>query len=91
MKMTLQNVKAIFRDAKENNDNYVAMWIRMPGCDKAEIIINPKSNFDKKLEYYLKAYNDDLTLKTCNEIRIVGMGRYESLTEFGELEDEENE
>lgn len=89
--MTMGNVKAIFRDAKAEGDKYIAIFIKMPGCDKPEIIINPSENFDSKLEYYMKAYNDDLTLKACNDISIVGMGRYKSLTEFGELEDEDNE
>ena len=36
------------------------------------MIINPKENFISKMEYYQKAYNDDLTLKNFNGIRIIG-------------------
>lgn len=37
-----------------------------------EIIVNPKKNFKSKLEYYEKAYNEDLTLKNNTDIRITG-------------------
>jgi hypothetical protein len=43
----------------------------MEGFEKPEVIINPKQNFDTKLTYYIKAYNNDLTLKSFNGIKIV--------------------
>jgi hypothetical protein len=39
-----------------------------------EKIINPKENFAAKLEYYAKAYNEDLTLKNAPHIKIVNYG-----------------
>ena len=45
------------------------MW---RGFKDSEVIINPNANFDNKLEYYKKAYNDDLTLKSFNGIKIIG-------------------
>ena len=44
----------------------------MEGFPNPEVIINSKGNFDKKLEYYQNAYNDDLTLKSFNGIKIIG-------------------
>lgn len=48
----------------------IGLYITVPGCDKEEIIINPPENLDYKLEYYKRSYNDDLTLKAFNQIRI---------------------
>ena len=44
----------------------------MQGFLKPEIIINENENFDSKFAYYKKAYNEGLTLKTFNGIKIVG-------------------
>lgn len=42
-----------------------------------EIQVNPKANFETKLKYIEGAYNNDLTLKTNSNIKIVS---YEFLT-----------
>ena len=42
----------------------------MKGFRDPEIIINSYENFDSKLEYYKKAYDEDLKLKTFDGIRI---------------------
>lgn len=55
--------------AKENA-NFMMVMVSVNGGDP-EIIINPKTNFKAKLEYYAKAYNDDLTLKANPNIKIV--------------------
>lgn len=68
---TMEEMIEIFEDAKEFNSNYVAVKVEMDGFDKPEIIINEKENIDSKLEYYKKAYNDDLTHKHSLGIRIV--------------------
>lgn len=44
----------------------------MAGFKNPEIIINENANFDKKFDYYKKAYNENLTLKTFKGIKIVG-------------------
>lgn len=72
MELTISHLINCFNGAKENNAKYVAVKIEMQGFEKPEIIINKKENFDTKLEYYKKAYNDDLTLKTFNGIKIIG-------------------
>ncbi|WP_431785925.1 hypothetical protein [Paenibacillus lactis] len=71
IKPTMSEMIEIFEDAKEFNANYVAVKILMDGFEKPEIIINEKENIDSKLEYYKKAYNDDLSHKYSNGIRIV--------------------
>ena len=70
--LTLENLEGCFISAKKRKCMYVGVKIEMQGFEKPEIIINQVENFDTKLEYYKKAYNDDLTLKTFNGIKIVG-------------------
>ena len=43
----------------------------MSGFPKPEVIVNSSENFEEKLKYYEKAYNDNLELNTFNKIRIV--------------------
>ena len=70
--MTLENLEGCFISAKKRKCMYVGVKIEMQGFEKPEIIINQVENFDTKLEYYKKAYNNDLTLKTFNGIKIIG-------------------
>lgn len=52
---------------------YVEVYIEMPDLPELEVIRNPIANMCKKLDYYKKAYNDNLTLKTFDKIKIVGV------------------
>ena len=70
--MTIDNLEKCFNTAKELKQKYVGVKIEMEGFTKPEIIINESENFDSKLTYYKKAYNEDLTLKAFNGIRIMG-------------------
>jgi len=54
-----------------NNDaKWLVIKVEVNG-NSPEIIINPKENFDAKIDYYSKAYDEDLTLKSCPSIKIV--------------------
>ena len=70
--MNIGNLEKCFKTAKELNQKYVGVEIEMEGFPKPEIIINENGNFDSKLAYYKKAYNEDLTLKAFNGIKIIG-------------------
>lgn len=72
LNLTARNLINCFETAKRLNYKYVAVKIDMQGFAKPEIIINRKENFDDKLEYYLKAYDENLVLKANNGIRIIG-------------------
>lgn len=50
------------------------------GDSAPEIIINPKENFEAKIEYYKNAYHEDLTLKANPNIKIVRYDLVHSLT-----------
>lgn len=82
--LTLTELERIFDLANQLGINYIGVKIQMQGFDEPEIIINPKENFESKLEYYKKAYNEDLTLKTFNGIKIIGC---ESGDNFQEIQD----
>ena len=83
MGLTMENLVNNFEQAKNRNAKYIGIVIMMLGAEKPEIIINSKENFDTKLAYYQNAYNNDLTLKAVEGIRIVGFTYRDS---FGEIE-----
>lgn len=68
--LTLIELIRTFERAKEKGYRYVAVAIHIEEYEQPEIIINPYVNFDKKLEYYKNAYNDNGTLKANPNIRI---------------------
>ena len=82
MDLTMANLISNFEQAKNRDAKYVGVVVMMQGFEKPEIIINSKENFDAKLAYYQKAYNDDLTLKTFNGIKIVGFTYRDSFEEI---------
>lgn len=83
-KITMKHLEKCFEDAKTQNKKYVGVLISMQGFPNPEIIINTSENFDTKLAYYKKAYNDDLTLKAFNGIKIEDFDYTDS---FAKLED----
>ena len=70
--LTIKDLERVFKMAYEDRANYVAVKIEMQGFSEPEVIINHRDNFLDKLDYYKKSYNDDLTLKSFNGIRIIG-------------------
>jgi hypothetical protein len=61
--------------------NYMVIEVKGVGF-KPEIIINPKQNFEMKLAYYAKSYNEDLTLKANPDIKIVRYDFVDDLCEY---------
>ena len=70
--MNIKNLENCFYEASKQDKKYVGVKIQMQGFSKPEIIINENKNFNSKFAYYANAYNEDLTLKTFNGIKIVG-------------------
>lgn len=60
-----------FAKAIENGDNYIGIKVSLQNAPEPEIIINPATNIQSKLEYYQKAYDDSLRLLHCKDIRII--------------------
>lgn len=82
--MDINNLEKCFYEASQQGKKYVGIKIEMQGFPKAEIIINENENFDSKFAYYKKAYNNDLTLKAFNGIKIIGFTYGDSFQEIEE-------
>ena len=65
----------------------LVVYISMPDLSKPEMIINQYENIDKRLEYYLKAYNDDLKLTSFPSIEIVHYRAVRDNTNLGDIID----
>lgn len=85
MELTLENLRNVIEGAITYNNNYIGVAIQMKDMPEREIIINPNDNFEDKLNYYTKAYNEDLTLKANPDIKIVGITFGDS---FEEIQDD---
>ena len=68
--MNREDLKAAFKLAKENK-NGICVEIQMPNQKTNELIINDYSALDVKLEYYLKAYAENLVHSMNDRIKIV--------------------
>ena len=68
---TMEDLKAIFTEAKDNEYRYIGVLIQMEGFESPELIINSYENFDKKLEYYSKTYDEKCNHKFAKGIRII--------------------
>ena len=68
----LSKLENCFNVAKETNQKFVGVLVQMSGFEKPELIINETENFETKLAYYKKAYDENLVLKTFSGIRIIG-------------------
>lgn len=80
----IRNLKKCFEEAIECNAEFIGISIENEDYKETEVIINKNANFKDKLEYYLSAYNEDLTLKTNPKIKIV---EFEYSDYIGKLEE----
>lgn len=64
---------------------FFAVAVETKGSKELEIIVNPTSNLEKKIEYYDKAYNDDLVLNACSDIKIVSAWSIPAGMKMGEI------
>lgn len=62
-----------FHYAKLNHYDYIGVAISKKGMKGLEVIINPHVNIDEKVNYYKEAYDEDLVLKNCKDIKIVNV------------------
>ena len=69
--LSIHALETSINEAKKDKTKFFGVKIRMIGMEEPEVIINPSTNFDEKLKYYKTAYNEDLTLKANNSIKIV--------------------
>lgn len=61
-----------YQDAKSDSSvTHLIVVIKHSDHTGLEVIINPRENFEEKVSYYLKAYDDNLVLKSNYQIRMV--------------------
>lgn len=48
----------------------IAVFISMPWLNKPEVILNPQENLEEKRTYYLDAYDENMRLKSNENIKI---------------------
>ena len=65
--MTKQKFREIVNEGIDRNRNFMVVKIETEGNPAPEIIINPAENFDQKIIYYDKAYNEDMELIKAKE------------------------
>lgn len=82
MELTMENLEKCFYQASVQNKKFVGIKVHMAGFPKPEVIINENANFDLKFDYYKKSYNDDLTLKSYDGIKIIGFTYGDSFNEI---------
>ena len=71
--MTKREFIKQYESAMRQGYKYIGVEAMMNGNTDPEYIINKVSNFDSKLEYYKKAYNDNMQLITNNSISIINI------------------
>lgn len=81
--MNKDNLRKVFKMARERKAPYIFVEVSIPGCDVGEMIINKRENFDFKENFYVNTYNDRLEHKHNNKVKIVGIS-------FGDLEELKN-
>lgn len=83
--MKMNNLINCFAAAEKNNAKYIGLAIKVPDANEPEIIINPSKNFEIKLEYYKKTYDEDLLHKTVGDIlQITGFTYGDSFSDIEE-------
>lgn len=57
----------------DQSKQHMVVLIELPNTPMAEVIINPRPNFDVKVAYYKNAYNELGALKANPNVKIVAM------------------
>ena len=65
-----QKMIEAFNHAIDEDYKFIVIDLTVPNSCVYETIIIRNPNFKNKLEYYKKAYDDNLVLKTCKDIEI---------------------
>lgn len=79
MQLTLNNMIKFFTSELSKEYNYFIIEVKIYDYLETELIINPISNLDKKIRYFRENYNEDLTLKANNNIKIVNFDLLKSV------------
>jgi hypothetical protein len=65
-----------FKEAIEENYKYIAVFVFEADNEEPELIINKRSNFEKKLRYYMENYDEDLVHYQTDKIHIATVCKF---------------
>jgi hypothetical protein len=77
-------VEFLLKQEKQTT-GFIYVGVHTEGHPKPELIVNPVANIEKKLEYYTRAYDENLVLKTFPGISIK---QYGWASELGNIDEE---
>lgn len=77
-----EQLKDCFTEAKRLDKKYIAVMVKANDSKRAEIIINYNENIESKLNYYMKAYDEDLKLINAPSIKIIDFIYSDNLTDI---------
>lgn len=83
--LTMNHLTNCFDKALEEESKYIGILIQRHNLKRPELIINPAINFESKLSHFKKAYNEDLTLKVDEDVKIIGFTHADSFDEIQAL------
>lgn len=83
--MIKRDLVRMINDAMNKKAKYFGVKIKTEGMPSYELIINQYENLEYKLSYYINAYNEDLTLKSYNGIKIIGAGYSDDLKKLDDI------
>lgn len=72
MELTIKNLENCFNSALENNAKYFGIKMQVEGNSWFEIVISENQNFNHKLNHCKENYNEELTNKDNEKIKITG-------------------
>lgn len=73
MQTKKERFERLYREYMNDGAEYIGVFVKAHNLQESELIVNPKENLSKKLEYYLKAYNGDMRLNSLHSIQIVAI------------------
>ncbi len=82
MELNMKNLENCFNSALKNKAKYVAVKLQTRLSEKCELMITPYENIPSKLRNYKEGFNEDLTFKNYDGIKIVGFTFANTLNEI---------
>ena len=71
--LTMQELEKAFKEAKEGNFKLIGVKVHTEGYPEDEVVVIPLANFDLKLEYYKKNYDENCNHKFEEGIKLVAI------------------
>lgn len=70
----MAEVEELYEVVKNDEDyQFMAVVVKTPSAPGLEVIVNPRKNFEGKMAYYMKVYDENGRLLANPEVRILGI------------------